>query len=140
MEAELVAPCGINCNICSSHLRKKKPCPGCPERASDFKGKCVVINCEERKSSPSGYCYECRKFPCRRIRGIDERYRKIGISNIENLGVIKEKGVAYLLEKEQEKWRCPECGAVLANNGVCFNCGLEKLKNKKKDTAGKRNK
>jgi hypothetical protein len=128
MEEALVAPCGMNCNICSSHLRKKNPCPGCPERASVFKSKCVVINCEELKASESGYCYECKKFPCRRIRQIDERYRKVGISNIENLETIRDKGMAYLLQKEKEKWRCPECGATLCNNGICFNCGVDKLK------------
>jgi hypothetical protein len=107
MEAALVAPCGINCNVCSSHLRKNKPCPGC-HYFEPGATRCVVIRCEELKSSQSGYCCECRKFPCGRIRQIDERYLRVDISNIENLEVIKEKGVAYLLEREEEKFKCPE--------------------------------
>jgi hypothetical protein len=122
MEEILIAPCGINCNICASYLRKKNKCPGCGKRESSFKRKCVVINCEERKANKSGYCYECEKFPCRRIKRIDERYRRVGVSNIENLETIKEKGVAYLLKREEEKYKCPECGAVLANTKVCYNC------------------
>lgn len=122
MEAVLVAPCGINCNICGSYLRKKNPCPGCGKRESHFNRICVVIKCEERKASKSGYCYECGKFPCRRIKHINERYQRIGISNIENLQTIKEKGVAALLEKEEQKWQCPECGAVMSNTKTCNNC------------------
>ena len=29
--------------------------------------------------------------------------------------------------------RCPECGETIScHNGICYSCGLEKLKNKKK--------
>jgi ribosomal protein L32 len=121
LDAILIAPCGINCNICKAHLRKKKQCSGCHFFAPGA-ARCIVRKCEERKASVSGYCYECAKFPCRRIKRIDERYRRIGISNIENLGIIKEKGVAALLKREEKKYKCPECGAVLANIGVCYQC------------------
>jgi ABC-type ATPase with predicted acetyltransferase domain len=44
---------------------------------------------------------------------------------------IKEKGMAAFLKKEAEKWRCPECGGVIScHNGICYSCGLEKLKQK----------
>ncbi len=122
MESILVAPCGINCGVCKAHLRKKKQCLGC-HSFDPNSTRCIVIKCEERKASVSGYCYECRKFPCRRIKRIDERYRRIGISNIENLQTIKEKGVTALIKKEEKKWRCPECGAVISNNGICYQCG-----------------
>ena len=122
MEAALIAPCGINCNICSSHLREKKKCPGC-HTFVPVETRCVVINCKTIQTNQSGYCYECEKFPCRRIRQIDERYRRVGISNIENLELIREKGVSALIQLEEEKWKCPECGGVLANNNICYSCG-----------------
>ena len=54
------------------------------------------------------------------------------MSMIENLEYIKKQGIEPFLEKETEKWKCPECGAVICcHNGICFSCGLEKLKNKK---------
>jgi len=52
---------------------------------------------------------------------------------IENLEYIKKNGIKQFLEKEKERWKCPECGAVICcHNGICFNCGLYILKNKKK--------
>jgi hypothetical protein len=46
---------------------------------------------------------------------------------------MKEHGVEKWLEREAEKWRCPECGGVICcHNGICYSCGLEKLKSKKK--------
>ncbi|MFC1995458.1 hypothetical protein ACFLVM_01085 [Chloroflexota bacterium] len=55
------------------------------------------------------------------------------MSMIENLGIIKEKGATKFLEQEVDKWKCPECGAAICcHNGICFNCGLDKLGNKKK--------
>jgi len=28
-EVQLIAPCGMNCSICVSYLRKERRCPGC---------------------------------------------------------------------------------------------------------------
>ena len=28
-KAEMIAPCGLNCSLCSLALREKDPCPGC---------------------------------------------------------------------------------------------------------------
>ncbi len=127
MEATLIAPCGVNCGVCKAHLRKNRQCPGCRNNRTVHIA-CVIYSCKELKASASGFCYECAKFPCRKIKHLDERHRrKVGISNIENLGIIKEKGVAYLLEKEEKKFKCPECGGVICNNGICLNCGLDKL-------------
>jgi len=54
------------------------------------------------------------------------------MSMIENLEYIRDNGINKFLEREQEKWRCPECGEVICcHNGVCFNCGLDKLRQKK---------
>ncbi len=129
MEAALIAYCGINCNICHSHLRKNNRCPGCRERKPGKLEKCVIKRCEERQTSESGYCYECRKFPCRRIRQIDERYRRNAeISNIGNLETIRDKGEAFLLKREEARWKCPQCGMVMGNNGICLSCGYGKLK------------
>ena len=105
MEEILIAPCGVNCSICKAHLRKEKQCPGCRNNRIVHIA-CVIYSCEELKNSVSGYCYECKKFPCKKIKHLDERHRrKIGISNIENLGMIKEKGVICFLQKEEEKFK-----------------------------------
>ncbi len=55
------------------------------------------------------------------------------MSMIENLEFIRDHGVEKFLEKESEKWRCPNCGGVICcHNGICFECGLERLKAKRR--------
>ena len=55
------------------------------------------------------------------------------MSMIDNLKYIKENGIGLFLEKEEGNWKCAQCGGVICcHNGICFNCGLDRLKNKKK--------
>ena len=52
---------------------------------------------------------------------------------IENLKFIKINGIDQFVEKENKKWKCPDCGGTIScHNGICFECGLDKLKQKKK--------
>lgn len=52
---------------------------------------------------------------------------------IDNLETIKERGIEQFLEREREKWQCPDCSGVIScHNGICFNCGLDKLRAKRK--------
>jgi len=111
-------------------------CAGCRPRGKN----CAFIKkqCELLMSGKVKYCYECDDFPCRNLQHIDKRYRTFyHMSMIDNLGFIKLNGIQRFLDKEEEKWRCPECGGVIScHNGICFSCGLEKLKNKKKIPVG----
>jgi hypothetical protein len=79
------------------------------------------------------YCYECSSFPCERLKHLDNRYRTyFKMSMIENLEFIKKHGIERFLEKEEVKWHCPKCGEVICcHNGLCFNCGLDRLRQKK---------
>ena len=43
------------------------------------------------------------------------------------------------LEKEVEKWRCPECdGEICCHNGLCLQCGIDTLRRNKKYRWGER--
>jgi hypothetical protein len=54
------------------------------------------------------------------------------MSMIENSNFIKENGIDRFLEDQEKRWKCPNCGEmVCCHNGICFNCGLERLVNKK---------
>ncbi len=100
----LIAPCGMNCGLCAYHLREKNSCPGCNsgERISKRCMKCAIKLCKERKGD---YCYDCDKFPCEQLKRLDKIYQeKYGVSEIENLRTIKEKGLKTLLEHEETKW------------------------------------
>ena len=142
MKEELIAPCGMNCGICSGYLAFKNDirsqgvrmayCAGCRPRNK----MCAFLKkgCRRLLEGQVQYCYECQGFPCANLLKIDTKYRaNFRMSMIENLECIRENGVGRLLEREEEKWRCPQCGAVICcHNGICFSCGLDKLKSKKK--------
>jgi hypothetical protein len=129
---ELVAPCGMNCGICSGYLAysrnipKKRGkivhCIGCRPRDKQcayLKGRCA-----ELRDGKVRYCFECKDFPCERLKHLDERYRKnYNMSMIENLEMIKEVGIKKFLENERKRWRCPKCGGVICvHNGKCYDC------------------
>jgi hypothetical protein len=142
MKKELVAPCGMNCAVCSSYLARqydlkkqgimRSYCAGCRPRGKN----CAFMKkaCAKLGEGLVKYCYECAEYPCRRLKHLDKRYRtNYRMSMIENLEYIKEHSMEEFLKKEEEKWRCLECGGTICcHNGLCFECGLEKLKNKKR--------
>jgi hypothetical protein len=142
MKPELVAPCGMNCAVCSGYLAlqydvKSKGirmpyCIGC--RPRDKKCAFLKKRCELLLNNKVEFCYECEYFPCERLRRIDKRYQTFfRMSLIENLESIRENGVTDFLKMQEKKWRCPNCSEVVCcHNGICFNCSLEQLKNKKK--------
>lgn len=141
MEETLIAPCGMNCGVCISYLAMKHDlnkqgfsktyCPGCLPRGKN----CAVLKkeCDLLTKGLVRFCYECRAFPCGRLKALDKRYRtKYHMSMVENLEFIRERGMESFLEKEDAKWRCPDCGGTICcHNGLCLNCGLDRLRQKK---------
>jgi hypothetical protein len=131
MEAEdimLIAPCGMNCRVCRAHIREKNVCPGCRVIVSDkskSRLKCVIKNCEHVLTKASGSCHDCDKLPCQRMKSLDKRYRaKYGMSMIENLEYIRKSGTRAFVKRENERWLCPECGAILCvHRESCPGCG-----------------
>lgn len=124
-----IAPCGMNCGTCIAYLREKNRCPGC-RIASDDKSvsvrRCIITRCAYLEKTRSKFCYECEKFPCKRLKQLDMRYRtKYRTSFIENLQMIKETGIKKFLDFESERRTCPECGsAVSVHRFFCLNCKI----------------
>ncbi len=141
MDTELIAPCGMNCGICSEYLAFKHDvkskgirmpyCTGC--RPRDKKCAFLKKRCSLLLEGRVQYCYQCPDFPCQGLQKIDKRYRsQFRMSMIENLECIKKNGVRQFLAAQEEKWKCPECGGLICcHNGICFNCGIDLLKKKK---------
>jgi len=129
MTSRLIAPCGMNCALCSGYLRAKKQCPGC--RAADD-GKpsycvhCQISTCERLAKGELAFCgSDCDAFPCKRLKQLDKRYRaKYGMSMLDNLETIREIGVDKFVAKEKTRWTCPECGSLLCVHKTgCLTCG-----------------
>lgn len=130
----LIAACGMNCGLCIGFLREKKPCGGCFKKDDENKPKvcrsCTIVNCESLAETESGFCYDCDKYPCTRLKRLDKRYRtNYGMSMIDNLNFIKKNGMERFLENEQNRWTCRECNSgVSVHRNYCLNCKTE-LKN-----------
>ena len=142
MKEDLVAPCGLNCNVCAAYLAvshdvKSKGirmmyCIGCRPRnkpCAFLKKKCDLLRQNRIK-----YCYECPTFPCDSLSAIDKRYKaQFRMSEIDNLNRIRDQGIVSFLKAEEAKWRCSKCGGVVScHNGLCFDCDLTTLKRKKR--------
>jgi ribosomal protein S27AE len=128
-DKSLIAPCGMNCGTCMAYIREKNRCPGCRissrEKAVSVR-RCIVTKCPYLENTKSKFCYECEKFPCKRIKQLDRRYKiKYRTSFIENLIMIKENGIEQFLEFESKRRTCPNCGSVLCvHRTFCTNCKI----------------
>ncbi|MBN1389663.1 MAG: DUF3795 domain-containing protein [Candidatus Thermoplasmatota archaeon] len=141
MEGELVAPCGMNCSVCSGYLALKNDirskglrmtyCTGC--RPRDKKCAFIKKRCDLVMNNEVEFCFQCETFPCEHLSKLDAKYRKnFKMSFIENLKTIRDHGMDHFLEQAGEEWKCPECGGTICcHNGICFQCGIEKLKARK---------
>lgn len=130
--ASLTAPCGINCWTCLAYLREKNHCPGCRSDVEDKPNHCIscrILNCEYLDKTASKFCYDCEKFPCRRLKDMDKRYRtKYHTSLLENLVNIKTNGFEDFIRKELDRWHCPTCGGtVCIHRGFCLTCHTKAL-------------
>jgi hypothetical protein len=130
IKSGFIAPCGMDCALCMARLlRNKDQCPGC--RGEDagkptYCTKCVIVNCEHFKETNNKYCSSrCEKFPCKRLKDLDKRYRsKYQMSMLENLEYIEDHGIRAFVRWEKERWTCSECGGIICvHRGFCASCG-----------------
>lgn len=142
-EANLIAPCGMNCSLCVAYQSQKydlkkqgfhrKYCPGCIPRGEN----CLHMGdtCERLGQGRVRFCFECPDFPCKRLKALDKRYRtKYHMSMIENLRFIQQKGLGEFLNEQSGKWSCNKCGEakVCCHNGLCLVCDRDVLRKNKK--------
>ena len=123
MKCELVAPCGMNCNLCSWVLDPSKPgCVGCRPRERGCihkKGLCPKLAKSEIK-----FCYLCGQFPCASLLLIEKRYVMThNYSFVENLNYIRRRGMPAFLRRETKRYSCPSCGKLLTvHSDRCPHC------------------
>ena len=107
-KSDMIAPCGLDCNICSLALIENDPCQGCngpddhkPEFCARY---CGIILCRKRRENGYRFCDEC--------------------SPLENLRMIREEGMDAFLAYERQHWTCPNCGRPFSvHDRNCPHCG-----------------
>ena len=92
---DMIAPCGLDCSLCSRAQLTVNPCPGClgpDEHKPEFCAKrCGIILCSKRKQNGWRFCDVCPDYPCadvmeketaipRSIRSRNHRFRTSGTS------------------------------------------------------------
>ena len=115
----LIAPCGMNCGICSSYLAHKNNisgkgfpnCIGC--RPRDKQCAFLKKKCKDGLKLLKGeieFCFECNYCPYENLTRLDKSYReKYEMSMIDNLDEIKNSGIDYFIENQEKKYKCPKC-------------------------------
>jgi len=64
--------------------------------------KCGIKLCKNRSGE---YYFNCDQYPCERLKRLDKRYReKYGMSEIENLDILKKSGINCFLDLEEKRW------------------------------------
>jgi hypothetical protein len=141
LSLDLIAPCGMNCALCASYLAwvnnvkskgvKMPYCTGC--RARNKQCAFVKKSCSRLLKGEVDFCFECTDFPCDSVKTLDSRYKsRYKMSMIDNSRFIKKHGMQKFLKEQEKSWKCPNCGEFIrCHNGLCFNCEIEKLRNKK---------
>ncbi|MFA7400980.1 MAG: DUF3795 domain-containing protein [Bacteroidales bacterium] len=131
-----IAPCGIICNICHGFQRNKNTCVGCLADGNKAY-RCDICSfkmCPEKKGNSHFFCFDCEKFPCRRLNNLEKRYvTNYSESPIQNLMLIREIGLDAFIKQETIKWLCPVCGQLLCvHKNKCLHCGNENIFYKRK--------
>ncbi|MFC1925471.1 DUF3795 domain-containing protein [Chloroflexota bacterium] len=127
---ELIAPCGMNCALCSRYLSyinnlKRSQCIGCRPRnkmCMYLFQKCTGIN--HNLKSNTSFCFKCDQYPCKEINRMDARYRNnYKMSMKDNLEYIDKRGIDKFIDDQYKKYACTKCGGLVSiHNRKCFKC------------------
>ncbi len=99
------------------------------ERDSGHCRKCIIRECLVLQDHRLKFCSErCDKYPCKRLKDLDRRYRtKYGMSMIGNLENIEKTGIRDFVKKERTRWKCEKCGnTICVHRDLCLKCGTRR--------------
>jgi hypothetical protein len=129
MDNSSIALCGVICDICLGFQRSKNRCVGCNNMGNKpyHCTVCSIKSCPEKNGDEKLLCYDCSKFPCRRIKDLDKRYTtRYRESPIKNLLMIKDIGLLEFIKIEKDKWTCSNCNQLLCvHREACLICGAK---------------
>ena len=127
---KLIAPCGINCAICSRYLAYRNnfgrsQCSGC--RPGNKNCTYLFKKCPEGNNPTTSdrvFCYKCKHYPCRHLNRVDARYKKnYQVSLKENLDYMNQFGIRQFVKEQYRRHHCSRCGSLISmHNRKCFVC------------------
>jgi len=132
--------CGLYCGACDGlqvtktgkiEIAAKKwkmnpadiTCHGCKSSIiSIYCKECDIRKCAQQRKVE--FCFECKKFPCKRISAFNnDKYPHHSIV-LKNLNTIKEKGMKSWLRAQDRRWRCKKCRTRFVwYTKKCDKCG-----------------
>lgn len=131
MPFTVIAPCGLICDLCLGFQREKNRCPGCTAEGEKPLSctKCIIVNCPEKNGDSTKLCYTCSKYPCKRLKTLDKRYKtNYGESLVENFKMIEQLGLDRFIAEAESLWRCPGCGELVnVHRPVCLHCSTPNI-------------
>ncbi len=131
IEASMIAPCGVNCLACSARLSSKKPCPGCRAPIEKITRKscrnCIKKQCAFQQGFQ--WCFECSRFPCARIKSLNQRYQQNYNVNLIQNGLDAKRDMEAFLQVQKELFTCKFCGGIIdQHHQSCSECGKKHRK------------
>lgn len=85
--------------------------------------RCAMRLCAEGKENVTR-CSDCDELPCSRVMFMVNTGLLHRTEYLPNLKKMREMGVREWILYEEERWRCPQCGAPLSwYDAECVGCG-----------------
>ena len=91
--------------------------------------RCNIRLCALNKQNNSR-CSDCEELPCYRMTNLMNMGHYLHREEyLPNLKKIREMGVQEWVKKEEERWRCPQCGLPMRwYDAECVGCGKPRSK------------
>lgn len=153
MEYRYDSVCGLFCGACDVLLANKANqleemaklenmsvadlrCHGCKSVVNAV----YCIDCDMRLCAIKKkieYCFQCDDFPCARLQDFNNDRCPHHSVVLNNLNIMKNKGVEQWINQQKTRWSCTKCGCAFSYYMKnCSNCGtslrniIEDIKNK----------
>lgn len=98
-------------------------CHGCKSTVNAI----YCMDCDIKKCAQNRdieYCFQCEEYPCSRLVAFRNDEHPHHSIVLQNLGFIQSQGSARWLEKQKERWSCPNCGTGFSWYAkTCEICG-----------------
>ncbi len=113
VDENTAAICGLFCGDCGLY---RNECYGCfSDKVAEHCVDCDFRDCA--KEHKVVRCYECKEFPCKKLKSFSTEHWENGICHhanvVSDLEYMKDHGVRTWVEKKIIESTCPYCGEVI---------------------------